>query len=207
MCLIGGPIGSADPVAPDTTITAGPGGPPNDTPPAFSFESTDAGATFECAVDAGDYAPCASGDPTAPQDEGPHTFHVRAVDGTTSLADETPADQAFTVDTTAPDTTIDSGPSGLTNDSTPTFGFSSADGGTRFECKIEGIDADFSSCSTSNPGSVTTPDLPDGTYTIDVRAIDAAGNTDATPDSRTFTVDTATPETTIDSGPAEGSTT
>ena len=39
--------------------------------------------------------------------------------------------------------------------------------------------------------------LPDGTYTFCVRATDVAGNLDPTPATRTFTIDTTPPETTL----------
>ena len=39
-----------------------------------------------------------------------------------------------------PETTIDSGPSGNTNDSTPSFGFSSSDSEASFECKVDSDD-------------------------------------------------------------------
>ena len=45
-------------------------------------------------------------------------------------------------------------------------------------------------------------DLADGDYTFQVRAIDAASNTDPTPATRSFTVDTAAARTTINSGPS-----
>ena len=101
----------------------------------------------------------------------------------------------------APITTIDSGPTGTTNDNTPTFTFSSDDPNSTFECKIDG--GSFGACS--GPGdSHTPPTLPDGPHTFEVRATDPAANTDPTPATRSFTVDTQAPNTTIDSGPAGG---
>ena len=44
--------------------------------------------------------------------------------------------------------------------------------------------------------------LPDGPHTFEARATDEAGNIDPTPASRSFTVDTQAPETTISSGPS-----
>ena len=110
--------------------------------------------------------------------------------------DPTPASRSFTVDTAAPDTTIDSGPSGPTSDATPTFGFSADQAGSTFECRVDG--GAWGSCSTPE----TTASLTDGAHTFEVRATDPAGNVDPTPASRAFTVDTAAPETTIDSGPS-----
>ena len=43
----------------------------------------------------------------------------------------------YVEDSTAPETTIDSGPSGSTSDATPTFGFSSSEPGSSFECRFD----------------------------------------------------------------------
>src|SRR5262249_47433561 len=94
-------------------------------------------------------------------------------------------------DSAAPDTTITSGPTGTTNDSTPTFGFSSSESGSSFECRFD--TAPFAPCS--GPGATHTPNtaLPDGEHVFEVRAIDAAANVDPTPASRPFTVNTVIP--------------
>jgi acid phosphatase type 7 len=88
-------------------------------------------------------------------------------------------------DTTSPDTTIDSGPSGTVNTRSATFTFSSSEAGSTFECSLDnaGIAA-FSACSS--PKKYTG--LANGNHTFYVRATDAAGNTDQTPASRTWTV-------------------
>ncbi len=98
------------------------------------------------------------------------------------------------VDVVAPQTTIDTGPSGPTNDSTPTFTFSSSEPGT-FQCRVDA--SVFAACTSPH----TTAVLADGAHTFEVRATDLAANTDPTPASRTFTVDTAV-QTQIDSGPS-----
>ncbi len=98
----------------------------------------------------------------------------------------------------APETTIDSGPSGPTNDITPTFTYSSNESGSSFECRVDA--SSFAACS--GPGaSNTTPTLSDGSHTFAVRAIDPASNPDPSPATRSFIVDTAAPVTKITKKP------
>ena len=92
----------------------------------------------------------------------------------------------FSADMTPPETTVDSGPAGPTNDSTPTFSFSSSESGSSFECQVDS--GAYAPCSSPD---TTAPRLPDGPHTFSVRATDAAGNTDPTPATRAFTLKTA----------------
>ena len=187
---------------PNTTIDSGPSGTTNDPTPSFGFSSSEPGSSFECRIDSSqviDWQACSSPKSYGPLADGPHSFEVRATDSTGST-DATPASRSFTVDATAPETTIDSGPSGTTNDPTPSFGFSSSEPGSSFECKVDA--GAYAPCSSP----LTTGALADGSHSFSVRATDSAGNTDATPASRSFTVDATAPETTIDSGPS-GTTT
>jgi hypothetical protein len=93
------------------------------------------------------------------------------------------------------ETTIDSGPAGLTNDPTPTFTFSSTDpDATAFDCAVDS--ETFLSCSSP----FTTPSLAEGSHTFSVTPSDAAGNVGA-PQVRSFVVDITPPVATIDSGP------
>ena len=92
-------------------------------------------------------------------------------------------------DTTPPETTISSGAAEgetLTVDSA-SFGFSSSETGSTFECSLDGDD--FASCSS--PQSYTN--LSDGSHIFQVKATDAAGNTDTTPASTSFSVDVPPP--------------
>ena len=106
----------------------------------------------------------------------------------------------ISVDTGPPRTTLGAGPSGVTNDRTPTFTFSSSEGGSSFECRF---DSDlFAPCSGPGASHTATAELSDGPHVFEVRATDPAGNTDASPASGSFTVDTAPPDTTISGGPS-----
>jgi hypothetical protein len=98
-----------------------------------------------------------------------------------------------------PQTTITSGPSGLTNNSSVSFSFSSSEPGSSFECRLDSNqEADFQACDSPKPYT----NLTDGTHTFAVRATSGALGTDPSPASRTFTIDTSPPETTITDGPS-----
>jgi hypothetical protein len=92
-------------------------------------------------------------------------------------------------DTTAPETAIDSGPSGTVSSASASFGFSSSETGSTFQCSLDG--AAFASCAS--PKDYTG--LSEGSHTFEVKATDAAGNTDTTPASRSWTVNTTAPLT------------
>jgi len=99
------------------------------------------------------------------------------------------------IDTDPPETSITSGPSGLTSDSTPTFGFGADEAGSSFKCRIDG--SAFAACTSP----FTTIALADGAHVLEVVATDAAGNPDASPASRSFQIDTTEPETSITKAP------
>lgn len=90
-------------------------------------------------------------------------------------------------DSIPPQTTITSAPSSIVKSTSARFGFSSSEAGSKFQCSLDG--AAFISCAS--PKSYTG--LKNGKHTFKVRAIDAAGNTDATPAIRAWTVDTIKP--------------
>ena len=200
--------GGGDTTPPNTTIDSGPaaGSRTNDATPTFGFSANET-STFQCSVDGGGFSACTSPKTIGPLSSGSHTFSVRATDMSANT-DSTPASRTFIVDTVSPNTTIESGPleGSTTADTTPQFGFSASESSS-FQCSVDG--GGFSSCSS--PKQIGP--LGNGAHTFQVRATDDAGNTDSTPASRSFTVDTSSPpdttppDTEIDSGPAAGSTT
>jgi len=84
-------------------------------------------------------------------------------------------------DTTPPQTSITSGPSGNLKATTATFAFTSSEGSSTFECRLGST---WAPCSSPK----TYTGLVPGTYKFEVRAIDAAKNVDPTPATRTFKV-------------------
>jgi large repetitive protein len=189
---------TVDTTPPDTTITANPPPVSASTSATFSFTANELGSSFECQLDVAAYASCVTPQSYADLGQGQHTFSVRSIDGAGNV-DQTPSSVVWVVDTIAPETTIGSKPPALTNSTSATFTFSSDEAGTAFECKLDlGV---FEPCGASQAYA----GLAEGQHDLTVRARDAAGNTDPTPASHTWTIDTVSPETTIGSGPPDPS--
>lgn len=192
---------SVDTSTPDTQLLDGPSGASNSMSATFSFVSPDAGAgaTFECSVDNGTFAPCTSPREVTGLGEGMHTFEVRVRDSVGNY-DPTPATRTWRVDLSAPDTTISSGPSGTVAATSASFEFASSDPDSTFTCSLDGGAA----APCTSPFNVAG--LGQGSHTFTVAATDPAGNTDPTPATASWTVDTVAPNVTITEGPAEGAT-
>ena len=100
-----------------------------------------------------------------------------------TVGSDTPGiDAVLGSDAQSPQTTIDSGPSGTITATSATFAFSSSEADSTFECRLDA--AAFAPCTS--PRALNG--LGVGGHTFQVRATDAAGNTDATPATRSFTV-------------------
>ena len=184
---------------PDTTLVDVPALISKETHLSITFIAVGNANGFLCTLD--DHPPAQCISPFEGElSEGPHTIAVAAAIGTT--ADETPATYAWRVDATPPETTLVTMPPAVDNTVNPAFTFTGSDAGggaVTFECQLDG--GAFAVC--------TSPDqrtLGDGSHTFTVRAVDVAGNVDATPPTHTWTIDSSTPDTMITSGPANGST-
>src|SRR5450759_2255420 len=95
-----------DNTPPDTSIDSqNPAtNPTHSTSMIFTFSGTDTGSgvkSFECDLDGGGFAACASPKSYASLADGSHTFLVRAIDFDGNV-DASPASHTWTVDTTAP---------------------------------------------------------------------------------------------------------
>ena len=104
----------------------------------------------------------------------------------TSIQQEPPAQPAPTAasasDTTPPNTTIVTKPPSTTRATSLSFTFRSSESGSTFECKLD--DGQFESCTSAK----RYRDLSRTSHTFRVRAKDAAGNLDPTPDEYTWTI-------------------
>ena len=67
------------------------------------------------------------------------------------------------------------------------FAFTSTETGSTFECSIDG--GAYSLCTSPK----TYTGLVDGYHTFQVRAVDTSANTDPTPATRSFFIDTTPP--------------
>ncbi len=173
----------------DTTIGSGPSGTTSDDTPTFTVAAAEPGNELECRVDEAPFAACSVEVTTQPLGDGPHVFEARTVNFEGD-PDPTPAARAFTIDTQAPETTITGGPSGVSHNTTPRFLFASSEPGSTFRCRTNrGIQTP---CSSPLGGV----QLGDSRFTFEVVAVDAAGNVDSTPASRSFTIDTRAPSIT-----------
>jgi PPIC-type PPIASE domain len=144
----------------------------------FSFSADEAGSTFECSLDNSAFAACTPPQQYAGLSDGPHTLTVRAVDRVGNT-DATPATRGWTIDTTAPQTTIGSG---QTTGTSATFTFTSNEPAATFECSLD--NAAFAGCTS--PRQLTG--LAPGGRSFRVRARDGAGNVDASPAAHSWTI-------------------
>jgi hypothetical protein len=105
-------------------------------------------------------------------------------------------------DSTAPILSIDSAPSALSNDSTPSVTFHATDANgpvTDFQCEFTGPESNSEPCSS--PYDFGGGTFSDGAYTATITATDPAGNPTTSPDID-FTIDATPPVTVIDSAPS-----
>ena len=136
----------------------------------------------------------------AAMDIGADEFVDSDSDGVADVADACPGEPGATAngcpeppgpepepqagDTSPPDTTITGGPSAKTKKKTATIAFSGSDARAvaGFQCRLD--DGAFEACSSPK----TYGGLKKGRHTVEVRAIDSAGNVDPTPASRGWKV-------------------
>jgi hypothetical protein len=192
---------SVDTSTPDTQILTEPDAVTAQTSASFTFVSPDAGpgSTFQCALDTATFTACSSPMNYPGLREGMHSFAVRVRDANGNV-DPSPADLSWMVDLTPPTTTIGDAPSGAEPSASASVSFTSNEAGATFTCALDG--GAFGACTS--PALLTQ--LGQGAHAFQVRATDAAGHTDASPASVSWTVDTVAPDVALTSGPGANAT-
>lgn len=192
---------------PQMSFTNAPASRTRATTAAFTFVPDEpTTGTVYCKLDQTPKTACASSYTTGTLAAGKHTLRVTATDG---LGNVKTTSFTWTVDITAPTLTA-TGPAPYTKQSQATFTFrpsETLDGSTPYTCALDGGNLVYglylnSACA----GRTTIKGLADGLHTLQVQVQDAAGNLSSVL-TWTWTVDRVAPVTTIDSGPADGSST
>ena len=156
--------------APTAAMVSAPPGLSNSSAAAFAF-TADEPSTYDCSLDGRGFEPCGSPASYHGLGDGAHAFSVRARDAVGNLS--APVGHSWTIDTAAPETMLAAAPTSGTATSA-TFGFAASERAT-FECRIDG--APFALCGSPK----SYGGLIRGDHQFQVRAVDAAGNADATP--------------------------
>lgn len=150
------------PVNPDASQTA-----------TFTFTDTATAATFQCRLDSGSFAACASGKTYNGLSYGTHTFGVEAV---TTTGTSSVTSYSWTVAPPAP--SITGQPQNPTAATDASFSFTDTDSGVGFQCSLDG--AAFAGCSSPQQYS----GLALGAHSFQVRAVSGNGTPSA---ATTFT--------------------
>lgn len=149
----------------------------------FTFHDTEAGVTFECAVDSDPFVIC-SGSFSATTIDGAHTFRVKAIDATSNASNE--ATFTWTVDTAGPVVAVTSPATNELTGPTGVIAYTAGDAAS-LNCLLDGNPL---SCDLT--GSVSFSSLTSGPHTFSMSGVDALGNPGNTA-SVTWNVDATAP--------------
>lgn len=183
-----------DRVAPAAPVVSGPVGPSQDRAPVWTF--THEAGTTTCRVLSGELVAlastaCPGGTATGPLADQPDGTWVLEVVLTDEAGNRSSARSAgYVLDTTAPTAPVVSGPTGPSASREPTFTFT-GESGTAARCvlALDGVARPGVACS-----SPYSPVLDrDGSWTLAVTLIDAAGGASAPGTSPAYVLDTTAP--------------
>ncbi len=175
----GAPAGS-DTIAPDTELISPPPPRTNVTVLSFTVVSNEAGAVFEARADGSLFTPVPATFSLSALGDGPHRIEIRARDAVGNV-DASPLVFDIVIDRVPPDTMISSGPPATSASPSATFAFMS-EANASFETSLDGAPFAFA------PTPLTIAGLATGPHSLNVRAMDAAGNVDPSPAAYSWTV-------------------
>ena len=159
-------------------ITAGPSGATASTSATFGFTSKDETDTFECRLDAAEWAACASPVTYADLAQGQHLFAVRVRDAAGHVG-ETEARRTFLVDHTPPSVVLTGPTAGSTVSGAVTVTADALDrlsAVTRVKWFLDGAEIATDGHGEPWEASWNSAGVADGTHKLVAKARDAVGN-------------------------------
>jgi hypothetical protein len=164
---------------------------------SFVFTTNDSGGVIDyaqCKLDSGSWTNCTSPVSYTGLSEAAHTFSLKAFDTAGNVS--TVASSSWTVDLTNPVLSLSGTPDAVTQSLVSVFSFSATDTGGigSYSCNLDS--AGWSSCT-----SPWTQTLAAGSHTLQIKALDVAGNV-STVSSTTWIIDLTAPSLSISSSPA-----
>jgi hypothetical protein len=185
---------TVDTTPPPPPAISGPANPSNSTSVTFSFTDADPTVSYHCNLDGHGFPGCSNPVTFDNLAATQHTLSAIAVDPAGNESNR--ATYTWVIDTTPPpQPTIVSGPPQPSGTSDAQFTFSDSEAGVGFRCQLDG--GNFLPCP--NPQAYTG--LPDGTHTLRVEAVDAAGNTSGPTPAYSWLIDTVRPVVTLTDKP------
>ncbi len=168
-----------DLTAPAVQILTGPDAYVKVTTAQFTFSAMDANgiASYECRLDAGAYAACASPNVLNSLGEGGHIFFVRAIDMAGNVSQ--PASRSWTIDKAPPIIRVLSAPVAIKQGDPAMIDYEVVDltsGIDTVRCGLSVPMANIANCVAKQKIDLGT-NLGVGSYTFDIIATDKVGNT------------------------------
>jgi hypothetical protein len=140
----------------------------------FEFRCNKQGCGFRCSIDSENWEECNGSISYYNLAEGVHSFNVYAIDAYGNV-DNTPANYTWTVDITPPQVFFVNKPSLKTVQTSAVFELACSESDCRYECSIDS--SDFTECEEN----IQYSGLSKGTHIFQVKATDAAGNSQPAP--------------------------
>jgi hypothetical protein len=186
---------TVDTIPPPPPAITGPPNPSDSGSATFSFADADPTASFHCKLDAPGFPACSNPQTFNGLADGTHELNAIAVDAAGN--ESSASSYTWTIDTEPPpQLTIVSGPPNPSGANDAQFAFSDPEAGIGYTCQLDG--GGFASC----PNPQTYLGLADGTHTVVVAAVDAAGNASEPTPPYSWLIDTVRPVVALSDEPA-----
>jgi hypothetical protein len=183
-----------DTTAPNAPAVQSPASPGRDLAPSWSAD-VEPGSKTECRFSGPGrsettFTPCTLPLSTPVGGDGTYVLEVRATDTAGNVSPI--GTGSYVLDTTPPPAPVVNQPTGPGRTRSPLITYT-AEAGTTGSCRVtRGATVVVETAACSSPVQLNLGDLPDGAYTLTVRAVDAAGNTGPAA-TGTYVLDTTAP--------------